>query len=83
MTDFAYFVIAWLPPNSVQPFLISSVLLSTGGKHRIYASLPMSQVGAMLIRWRVAAVHQCLVHTEVVFAPVDDPFGIGASEIRE
>jgi hypothetical protein len=50
MTEWAYFVVAWLPGGIAEPFPITSMVLSTSGKDRIYASLPMTQLDAMLMR---------------------------------
>ena len=79
MTDWKYFVIAWLPPDAPEPFPMSSVVSSNSQRRRIYASQPMSQLDAMLLRWRVASAHPCLIATEVVYSPVDDPFQVGTN----
>ena len=79
MTDWSYFVLASLPVDAGEdlPFPISSLVLSTGGSRRIYASQAMSQLDAILLRWRVATDYHCLVEAEVVYSPVDDPFQTG------
>lgn len=77
MTEWTYFALAWLPATAAPPFAISSTMIGDGWNHRIFASRPMTQLEAQLLRWRVASSHQCIARTEVVYSPVDDPFQSG------
>ncbi len=79
MTDWAFFVIAKLHVHLAQPspFSISAAVMNVERSHRIYASRPMTRLDAMLMRWRVASVHQCTVATDVIFGLVEDPLQTG------
>lgn len=77
MTKWTYFALVQLPPTAAPPFAISSTAIGDGRNHRIFASRPMTQLEAQLLRWRIASTHQCIARAEVVYSPVDDPFQTG------
>jgi hypothetical protein len=77
VTEWAYFVLAWLPVCVPDPFEASATIMSEDWSDRIIASKPSSCLDAQLLRWRIAASCQCMVFLEVVHSPIDDPFQAG------